>query len=110
MRWPKPRFTVRRLMVAVAIVAGTLGYWRAKGRWSEYRFMAEYHALLAETYQFAAENPKGSWIVPVHPEIEELAPEPPPVQHGSRQEWEPVGYRTLAEYNAKMKTYWESKW
>ena len=44
MRVPRVRFTVRRMMVAVAVVAVVLGAVQTGWRWQDYRRRAAYHA------------------------------------------------------------------
>ena len=81
MRLPRPRFTVRRLMVAVAIVATVMApgaiLWRRsadlarRGREHDRRaaecastYLSGYHERLAEKYATAARRP---WL-PVEPD------------------------------------------
>jgi hypothetical protein len=40
MKWPRPRFTIRRLIVAVAIIGSLFAYGE---RWMRYKRLADYH-------------------------------------------------------------------
>lgn len=46
-----PRFRVRTLMLAVAVVAVTIGAERSRRRWSLYRGRAAYHAARERAYR-----------------------------------------------------------
>jgi hypothetical protein len=110
MRLPRPRlrFTVRRLMVAVAIIGVVLGYWLTRERWAIFRGRADYHARLGEFYRASIDDPSG-WIK-LHPEIDAHDPEPPPISPHAPQAWEPENCRLLAEYHARMRRHWKSRW
>ena len=56
MRLPRVRFTVRRMMVAVAVVALSLGGWLWLG---EMRRRSAYYSALADAYALEAENHTG---------------------------------------------------
>ena len=103
-----PRFTLRRLMVAVAVIGVILSYVRTRERWRTLRSRAAYHATLEEFYRESIRDPSG-WLR-LHPELEKDDPEPPPISPYGPHAWEPDNCRLLADYHARMRRYWEWKW
>jgi hypothetical protein len=109
MRLPRLRFTVRRMMVTVAVVGGALGYWRARERWAIFNNYAYYHAYLQEIYSLSIDNAEGV-LINRHPEIEANDPEPPPIPDDHPVMLEIGDRRKLAEHHTKMERYWRSRW
>jgi hypothetical protein len=77
MRWPRVRFTIRWVLVAVTVVGVALAYRRARERWAVFRDRAHYHAYVEEISRTAVDA-RGLWYK-AHPEIEHCDPEPPPL-------------------------------
>ena len=108
MRLARLRFTVRRTMVAIAIIGVMLSYVRTRERWTTLRSRASYHGRLEEFYRASIDDPSG-WLK-LHPELEKYDPEPPPISPYGPHAWEPENCRLLMEYHARMRNYWESQW
>ena len=104
----RPRFTIRGLMIVVAIIGGLLGYVRTRERWTTLRARAAYHARLEEFYRASIDDPSG-WLI-LHPKLEKNDPEPPPISPYGPEACEPDNCRVLAEYHARMRSYWEYQW
>src|SRR4051812_7932335 len=98
MRLPRLRFTVRRLMVVVAVVALALGYGQARRRWARYRIEAAYHAYWeAVCREVAAADERQAEQGPIRGVASELV----------RQATEK---RQEAAEHAKKRRDFESKW
>jgi hypothetical protein len=108
MRLSRPRFTVRRLLVAVAIIGVMMSYVRTRERWTTLRGRASYHARLEDFYRASIDDPSG-WLK-LRPELEKDDPEPPPISPYGPEALEPGNCKLLMEYHARMRSYWESRW
>jgi hypothetical protein len=104
----RPRFTVRGMMILVAVVAMGLAYRQARERWAIFRYRAEYHGHVEEVFRAAADGQ--GFMYKARPEVEHFDPEPPPLSPYDASSWEPTGCISKADYHARMRRYWESRW
>jgi hypothetical protein len=91
-------------MVVVAVVSVILGAWKAKQRWTIFEILADRHDQLAEMYR------EDQMFFKVHPEIDELDPEPPPLSPWDTRSFQPEGRSLQADYHEKMYRYWKTRW
>ena len=92
----------------VAVVAVGLAYRQARERWSVFRDRAYYHGYVEAVFRAAIDGE--GYMYKSHPEIEHFDPEPPPLSPYDNRSWEPPGCISQADYHAKMRRYWESRW
>jgi hypothetical protein len=108
MRPRRVRFTLRSMMIIVAVAALSLAYLRARDRWAAYRVSAAYHGDVEKIFRLAVDG--RGFMYKSHPELESFDPEPPPLSPWDDRAWELPGCLLQADYHARMRAYWESRW
>ncbi len=109
MRPLRVQFSVKQIMVLVAIVALALGVQATRQRWAEYRRLAAYHADCAQFFTLIAERrfaevPRVALRADAERELGILS-----TKLTRPREWAESCRSFGVEHRAE-KAYWESRW